>query len=250
MGFFLKKVIGAVFMPLPAGLLVAALGVVLWLRGRRRLGPTLVGGALLALWVAGLPGVADALVRAVETNEPAFPGDSVAWVVVLSGGHRSDPALPVSARLSSPTLHRVAEGVAIATAQPWSTLVLSGWGGADSIPNASVSRDVARSWGFPAERVVLDPAPRDTEEEARLLAPRLRGHPFALVTSATHMDRALGYFRAQGLDPVPAPTGHLSQEPTAYGVTGLLPAEANLWRTRIAMHEILGMLWARLRGAF
>lgn len=248
MEFLLKKLVGGLLMPLPGTLILIAVGTVLWHRGHRRWGRALVAGPCILLWLASLPPVADALIRRVETREPAFPGDSVDFVVVLGGGHVSEERLPLSARLSSPTLHRLAEGVAIARAQPWSTLVFSGWGGADTRSNAEVYRDVALAWGVPAGRMRVEPRPRDTHEEAELLAPVLRGRAFALVTSATHMDRALAHFRAQGLNPVPAPTGHLAQEPRAYGVLGLIPGESELWRTRVAVYEILGRAWARLRG--
>lgn len=248
MGFLLKKVVGGLLMPLPGTLALVAVGAILWRRGHARTGRALVAGPLILLWLAALPPVADAVVRRVETRAPAFPGDSVDFVVVLAGGHVSDARLPLSAQLSSPTLHRLAEGVAIATAQPWSRLVLSGWGGADPKPNAEVYRDMARAWGVPDGRMIVEPRPRDTREEAEFLAPLLGGRPFALVTSATHMDRALAHFRARGLDPVPAPTGHLAQGPKSYGFVGLVPGESELWRTRMAVHEILGRAWARLRG--
>lgn len=248
MGFFLKKVLGGFLMPLPGALTLMLVGAVLWHRGHRRWGRALVLVPWILLWLASLPPVADALIRRVETRAPAFPGDSVDFVVVLGGGHVSDERLPLSARLSSPTLHRLAEGVAIASAQPWSKLVFSGWGGVDARSNAEVYRDVALAWGVPPDRVLVEPGARDTREEAELLVPVLSGRRFALVTSATHMDRALAHFRARGLNPVPAPTGHLAQEPRAYGVLGLVPGESELWRTRVAVYEILGRAWARLRG--
>lgn len=249
MGFFLKKAISTMVMPLPGTLLLAFLGGLLWWRGRRRMGRLLVAAAVVLVWLASTTPVADGLIRAVETREPAFPGDSVDFVVVLAGGHVSDPTVPVSAHLSSPTLYRLVEGVSIATAQPWSRLVLSGWGGADPRPNADVYRDVAAALGFPETRMVLDPRPWDTRQEAELLAPLLEGHRFALVTSATHMDRALALFRAQGLDPIPAPTGQLAKEPRALPMSWFIPNEANLVRTRMAWHEILGRVWATLIGA-
>lgn len=249
MGFLLKKAIAMVIMPLPGCFLLGLLGGLLWWRGRRRTGMGLVAISVGTLWILATTPVADGLIRAVETDAPPFPGDSVDFVLVLGGGHVTDPAVPLSAQLSAPTLYRLVEGVAIATAQPWSRLVLSGWGGADPRSNADAYRDLAAALGFPETRMVLDPRPRDTRQEAELMVPLLQGHRFALVTSATHMDRALALFRARGLDPIPAPTGHLAREPQALSLTWFVPHEANLARVRIAWYEILGRAWASLIGA-
>jgi uncharacterized SAM-binding protein YcdF (DUF218 family) len=249
MGFLLKKIAGALLMPLSAFLLLGILGWILWTRGRwKRVGQGMVAASLLLMSLASLPPLADALVRPLERSAPAFPGDSVGFVVVLASGHVSDPALPLSARLSSTALVRLVEGVAIANAQPWSRLVLSGWGGADPESNADVYAEVAASLGFPEARTVLEPRPRDTRQEAELLAPLLRGQRFALVTSASHMPRAAALFRAQGLDPIPAPTGHLAKEPQGFDVLDLIPDADGLSRTRSAWHEVLGRIWAGLTG--
>lgn len=249
MGFLIKKLAGALLMPLPSLLLLGIGGWILWARGRRkRLGQGMVAVSLLLLSILALTPVSDAFVRPLERSFPSFPGDSVDFVVVLASGHASDPTVPLSARLSAAGLVRLVEGVAIATAQPWSRLVLSGWGGADPQANADVYREVGAALGFPEHRMVLDPRPRDTRQEAELLAPLLRGHRFALVTAASHMPRAVSLFRAQGLDPIPAPTGHLAKEPQGFDVLFLIPDENDLARTRFAAHEILGRIWARLTG--
>ena len=251
MGFVVKKLLGGLLMPLPLCLAVGVAGWVLWTRGRRRrVGQTLVALSLGMLVLLSLGPVAATVAHAVEGGYAAFPGDSVAFVVVLGNGHVSDPTLPPSALLSEQALYRLVEGLRIAHAQPWATLVLSGWGDADPSSNAQVYQDVAASLGFPRERTVLEPRPRDTAEEARLLAPLLAGHPFALVTSSTHMPRAVALFRGQGLDPIPAPTGHLFKR--SPGATALLddliPGEDNLAVSRRAWHEVLGRAWARMRG--
>lgn len=250
MGFFLKKLLGEVLMPLPVCLTLGLVGWVLWSRGRRpRLGRMLSGASLLILLLLSLGPVSDFLGRRVEGGYPAFPGDSVDFVVVLGSGHVSDPALPPSALLGDQAIYRLVEGLRIAHAQPWTTLVLSGWGDTDPVSNARVYQDVAASLGFPRERTVPEPRPRDTADEARLLAPLLSGHAFALVTSSIHMPRAIALFRGQGMDPVPAPTGHLVKQGVRERlVYALVPSENSLGRSREAWHEMLGRVWIRLRG--
>ena len=47
------------------------------------------------------------------------------FVVVLAGGHRADPELPVTSHLRSPAIHRLIEGIRLHRKIPQSKLVLS-----------------------------------------------------------------------------------------------------------------------------
>lgn len=249
MGFIVRQVAGTVLMPLPLGLALAILGAALWARGRHpRLGKLSLAVGLLLLSLLSLPPVALSMARHYEWEEPVFGGDSVEFVVVLGSGHVTDPRVPVTAQLSGPALYRLAEGLTIAHAQPWTTLVLSGYGGADPHSNAEAYRDAAVALGFPEARTRLEPRPRTTSEEAEYLAPVLRGHRFALVTSATHMPRSAALFRAQGLDPIPAPTGYVSLSVPGLQLSELVPDESALLIARLAWYEMLSRAWASLQG--
>lgn len=249
MGFLIQKFVSALLMPVPLLLLAAAWGWAAWARGKHpRRGKALVATAVAALWLLGTGPVADGLLRAVEGPPASFPGDSVAYVVVLGHGHDSDPALSSTARLQDAALYRLTEGVRLAVAQPWSTLVLSGYGGSDPKPSAQAYADLAMELGVPAARIRLEPRPRTTAEEAELLAPLLSGQRFALVTSASHMRRASALFRGRGLDPIPAPTGYGALRDPDPGPERLLPKASNLVKARTAWRETLGLAWAWMRG--
>jgi len=249
MGFLIRKILTALVMPLPVLLFLGLVGGVLWARGKRaRLGQVMVALSLLVLGVLSSGPVSNGLARALEQQYPAFPGDSVAYVVVLGSGHDSDPLLPASARLTDQGLYRVAEGVSIAVAQPWAQLVFSGYGGRDPVPGAQVAAETAIALGFPEGRITIEPRPNSTAQEAEYLEPMLQGHAFALVTSATHIPRAVALFRARGLSPIPAPTGHLGKRSGSPGVTSLVPSAGDLSRTSAVWYEFLGRLWSKGRG--
>jgi uncharacterized SAM-binding protein YcdF (DUF218 family) len=61
--------------------------------------------------------------------------------------------------------------------------------------------------GVPARDIVQEGTSRTTREQAQIIGTMLRGkgvRRVVLVTTPSHMHRALGVFRAQGLDPIPA----------------------------------------------
>ena len=61
--------------------------------------------------------------------------------------------------------------------------------------------------GVPADRILLDTHARNTHEHTQTIRPFLEANrirQFVIVTSPTHMRRALSVFRAAGYDPVPS----------------------------------------------
>jgi uncharacterized SAM-binding protein YcdF (DUF218 family) len=89
--------------------------------------------------------------------------------------------------------------------------------------------------------------PRDTEEESQQVAPIVGSQRFILVTSASHIPRAMGLFRKRGMQPIAAPTDYLTPrhqlEPD-----DLFPDGYKLFKSQIAFYECLGLAWETLRG--
>ena len=56
------------------------------------------------------------------------------------------------------------------------------------------------------------------------------------------MPRAMRHFQAVGLDPLPAPTQHLTGRTTGRPLSDWLPAAIYLRKTESALHENLGLL--------
>jgi uncharacterized SAM-binding protein YcdF (DUF218 family) len=139
------------------------------------------------------------------------------------------------------------EGLRIYRLNPGSKLIFTGYPGLnrDPLPYPEKLRELALTLGVPAEDIETHNGPRDTREEARLIAATYPAAKLALVTSANHMPRAMALFRGAGLDPVPAPTAH-SSKPFAGWWT--FPQAGNLADSEDWVHEQLGLLWARLLG--
>lgn len=75
------------------------------------------------------------------------------------------------------------------------------------IPSGETMRDELVRLGVPAQRIVLESRSRSTRENALRVGPLLQSlavQHVVLVTSDTHMRRALGAFRAVGITAIPA----------------------------------------------
>lgn len=241
--FYLKKIIGMLLMPIPFSMLLTLTG--LWLLKRRPvMGKSLILLSVLWLGLSSWHPLADRLLAPFEDDFVMFDiHQPVDTIVVLGGCHASDPRMPTVAQLCSSSLFRLLEGLRILNANPQARLFVSGYAGADSRPHAEVMRDAAISLGVDPLRIQTFPTPRDTEEEAHLMAPLLGQKPFALVSEASHLPRAVVFFKNEGLNPIPAPAVKLSSADSDWRVE----ARAAVKSER-AIYEGLGQLWQWLKS--
>jgi uncharacterized SAM-binding protein YcdF (DUF218 family) len=262
--FALKKLLSAALQPcsvLPTVMLVGLL--LLWFTKKQRTAKALLTAGLVLLALFSLDPVARALVRPLEATYPpllaeatqaasSLPDGSPAprWVVVLGGGHTESRSLAAIHQLSEPTLVRLAEGIRLQRLLPESKLILSGGGNRHEATEADLLAAAGASLGAPQDRMVLESQSRDTIDEVRALRALLGEERFALVTSATHLPRAMAMFKKAGMNPIPAPTDYLAlDEPAGMGsLLGLIPRAGAGGTIERALHEYLGLLWARLRG--
>ena len=250
--FALKKFISAWIMPLPFTFMLLVFGLgLLWFSRRHRLGKGLITlAALLLFSFSYSPWVEQAMVR-LEREYPVYtPGEQpVDFIAVLGGYGKYDATISEPSRLGVTSLQRLVEGIRIHRLEPRATLIFSGYApeGGDSI--AQLNAAAAISLGIPQDQIIVESRPRDTWEEAEHLKDIVGQSPFVLVTSASHMKRAMAFFAAQGMEPIPAPTGHhvrgnIDDLPWFKAV---LPSPGTLTQSRKLAHEYLGLIWSRLR---
>jgi uncharacterized SAM-binding protein YcdF (DUF218 family) len=240
-----KKVVGFCLMPLSISLMLMTAGTfLLWRRRWPRVARGLVSGglALIVLSAYGIPG--KWIMGALESRHAPFPDEiPVSHVVVLGGGYTYSMYVPERNHVSESSLARLVEGVRIYRLQNQPCkLVLSG---------ASVShgmKTVVLDLGVPEEDIIVESRSADTKDQAQFLRDLVDGERFALVTSASHMPRAMAMFRKQGLDPIPAPTDYLRKAGKHWSLSFLFPKASRIQTTERAAYEVLGLLWAKLRG--
>jgi uncharacterized SAM-binding protein YcdF (DUF218 family) len=116
-------------------------------------------------------------------------------------------------------------------------------------PSSITMRDELMRLGVPDVRILLESRPRDTHEEAIRIAPMLRSlgvRQLVLVTSESHMRRALGTFRAVGWNAVPA----IAPGPRhpAHRFEWILPTRRGLDFSGAVIHEAIGIPYYAIRG--
>lgn len=260
MFFWLKKLLGYVLMPVPVCLALLTAGAILMFSKRRaRLGRTLVlvATALLLLFSNKL--FSAWLVRPLEIRYPSIPEyragsplpPSLAacqYVLVLGAGNGNQPGLSALNQLSPGALSRIAEAARLLRLLPDAKLVLSGPAVGGNPSHAVVLGRAALSLGVEERRIVFIEKVRDTEDESLAARALIGDAPFALVTSAWHMPRAMALFRHAGMDPVACPADYTARDDGKWRWDDLLFDVPSLDRSTCAVRERLGYLWIWMRG--
>lgn len=237
--------------------LAVLLGTALLFTGAARLGRGLL--VLACLFVLGLLSpLPERLVAALETRFPV-PSPLPARIdgIVLLGGHIAPPpdGNPANPELNGAADRLLALG-ALARAHPEARLVFTGGTGAigGGPPIEALGMPVLwRAMGEPGP-LAIEGRSRNTWENAvftrELVGPR-EGETWLLVTSAWHMPRSVGVFRAAGWPemvpfPVDRRTGdaldwwnHRYSEGVLGGPLGLL---------RLGLREMAGLVAYRALG--
>jgi uncharacterized SAM-binding protein YcdF (DUF218 family) len=186
----------------------------------------------------------------LSLDNPQLNGDTTAvreiHILVLGGGHSPDPWLPPTSRLSERALGRLTEGIRLHRMIPESRLILSGWSSSGSESVAEVMGRAAVDLGVDSTRISVLSEPSNTCREARVYNREFGpGNPLILVTSATHMPRAMQLFRQNGLDPVAAPTGFRIKFHPDRRYFYMETDASNIGKLEGAIKEYIGMVWGR-----
>ena len=194
---------------------------------------------------------ADAILRPIEYKYPAFDSNSQAkadFVVVLGGGHISNDKLPFLSQIGSSTLFRLIEGIRIQRQIPGSRLVLSGGKVFDPVSNAQIMLETAKAIGVKEKDIIIEDTSKDTKDQAKIIKTIVRDKRFVLVTSASHMSRSMAIFKKLDMYPIPASTGHMVVKSRSISPGIFFPTSGNIEKIETAVYELLGMMWAKLRG--
>lgn len=239
----------------PAFLIVSGLLVLALLAMQRR--DRIIAGFAWMLFVVAYLNTSGAAVGAFmrawqvppapECHQP-HPGGTY---VVLTGGISIRARRPSEVEwLSQATYRRTFAAIAFAAQSPDSRLLISGGQPRGFVKEALAVRELVLQLGWPADRLSTEDVSVDTYTSAIEVAAQLRRDrvvmPVILVTSASHMRRAVFAYRSMGVDVIPCSADVLDVERLPLS---LLPQPPILQRAAEGWREVAGLLAYRLRVA-
>jgi uncharacterized SAM-binding protein YcdF (DUF218 family) len=220
----------------------------------RRVGKALAIASIVLFGVAGFLPTGSLLLRPLENRFPPWEATQgpPAGIIVLGGGISPN----ISRNPNQPAVNQSADRV-IALAKlarqfPSARIIYSG-GNASLIPGGPAEADSVYAlldiFGVPRDRMELEKRSRNTVENAvfsKELAKPKPGERWLLVTSASHMPRAVGSFRRAGYPVEAYPVNWHTSKRARF----VLPDTfANgLQQTDFAVHEWIGVIAYWLTG--
>lgn len=255
MFFYLSKILWTIAQPGNLLLIALLFGVLMlgtrrWRSaGRRIVGVVAVVGAVLAVMPFGAW-----LIAALEDRFPIVSEmpSQVDGIIVLGGV--VDPSLTESRGQVAigDAVERLMAFASLARRYPDAKLVFSGGSGSlryQDLKEARYVDPVLRDLGLDGGRVLFEGQSRNTFENAvlsRKVADPKPGGTWILITSAFHMPRAVGSFRAQGWTVLPYPVDYNTLADQGFEVQ--FNFSGGLRKLGHGLHEWLGLAMYRLTG--
>lgn len=254
----MSKLVGYLTDPPTIILALLVLGFTLSLsRRRRRLGQGVVGAVLAAVLAFSVVPLDTWILTRLEARfpPPSPMPERVDGIIVLGGAINPEVSAARGQVSIGGAASRLSSLILLARHYPEARLIYSGGAGNpfdQSLKEADYATDFYRDIGFGTDRIIFERQSRNTRENATLgkeaMAPK-PGETWLLITSAWHMPRAVGCFRAAGWPVIAYPTDYLT--------TGI---EKPWWRElhfspargfnglSLVLHEGVGLISYRLMG--
>ena len=260
MFFYLAKALWFVLQPSTLIALLICYGSILIWTGWARWGRRFVTAGAILLLIAGLSPLGNALILPLEDRFARADLDAppAPTGFILLGG--VEDRLVGTAR-HAPTLNeageRIVETAMLARRFPQAKIAFTGGDAGilyKSDSEAAGAAALLTALGVPREQLILEANARDTYENAVFLKEELvkagelgPGARWVLITSAYHMPRAMGSFRAAGFQVEPWPVDYRTRG-SADLTRPFDKVSEGLRRVDVAMREWVGLVAYWLTG--
>ena len=207
MFFIFSKILGFFALPSDDAAVLAALGVILLFTRFKRTGRACATLGIVLLLVAGLTPLGNALMLPLEQRFPPWDPSRGApdGIVVLGGSILPEIAAQRGDESGlNEAAERITATVELARKYPNARIIFTGGNAAlfESVTSeAAIAVRLFVALGVSPDRITAEEQSRNTVENAvfsELIAQPKPGERWLLVTSASHMPRAMAVFRAAG----------------------------------------------------
>ena len=255
MFFILAKILG--FFAVPSNILVSLglAGILLMATRFARAGRRLAVSSMILIALFGLSPLGNAIILPLEERFPPWDASRGAPTgIVVLGGALDTVVSPARGEVAlNEAAERMTAVAELARRFPDARIVFTGGSGRiiyDGAPEADLAARLFESFGIAKQRILLEDKSRDTDENARYTRDLVQPKPserWLIVTSAHHMPRSVGVFRAAGFPVEAFPVDYRTR-----GAIDLLRPFATLGdglrRTDTATREWVGLVMYRLAG--
>lgn len=257
--FFLKKLISRLFFPVPLVLELLIFGLILQYFSKwKRTGKGFVLAGVVLLMVFGYNIGTEPVLRSIERRYPPVTEEVLSGlpastdILVLGQGLAAEPGLPANSRVGEVYLARILEAVRVQRLKPGSRILVSVPGYVPREDKRDFLDGMADIVGLKRDVFVLLDGARDTADELSLAMTELRGNKLVVVSSASHLPRAMMMFADAGVDAVPAPCAYnvLTPGEGPWSPVSLFPSAGNLLAAENAVYEMMGNVWFSLKRSF
>ena len=252
MSWFITNFIAAFLLPPLSLLLLLALGMFLLYRGHKLAKP-LILASFGMLWIASTPYFAEGALHLLEARTTALdsrPQGADAIVILGGGTYFHAPEYSGQDTIGEQTLTRLRYGAKLHRENGMPILVTGGKPLGNDLSEAQQMRaSLQQDFRVPVRWIEEESA--NTLENARnsfqVLQKTGIGRIY-LVTHAWHMPRAAMSFRHAGFEVVEAPVAFTTRY--RIDLLAFLPHAEALRDSKIFMHEVIGLLWYRVKFTF
>lgn len=249
MSWFLTNLISAFLLPPLSLFIFILLGLFIWHK-RPVMAKFLISGSFLALWLLSTPFVSEFLLRALETPPAIFADTQQAAdaIIVLGGNSYINAPEYADDTVSGTTLERLRYAAKLSRELKKPLLLSGGTPLGNHISEARLMKSVlTQELHTPVEWI--EENSNNTFENARLSYSLLQKSGIKriyLVTHSWHMPRAIQAFETAGFEVIPAATVYTTRH--RMDMLTFLPNADALQDSKIFTHEVIGMLWYKLKS--
>jgi uncharacterized SAM-binding protein YcdF (DUF218 family) len=254
---YLSKLLPPLLLYPPGMSLVLVLLAALLRKRRPVLSAILFITGLGALYLLSTEAVSESLMGSLETQYKAVPVNQApnADAIVVLGGYLHTPGTQHPEGEFTEAADRLWMGAKLYRAGKAPLVLLTGGvvkvlgeeGGSEGVS----ARDILLQWSVPPDAILLEQQSQNTRENASFSAGILTAKGakrLLLVTSASHMPRAMAIFHHAGMDVIPAPTDYQTGWARPHPSLRWIPDAEYLFRSQRALKEWIGLAVYRLRG--